>query len=208
MRETAARAPRLHCSHRQRTMKPVFVGGSLSFKGDKKAKKKNKSKAKHSVKSPTTDPESISRAAAAGGANDADDAAVDGMTTPRAPASHDEDNLLEADLTEAERKALTKRRERELQELAVLATKSHRERVEEFNEKLASLTEHNDIPRVRADRRLCVFFFFYSWPLANGTRVFSLLLLFNISPHSPVASTSSWFVRPFVPNQVSAAGNG
>jgi protein FAM32A len=168
-------------------MKPVFVGGSLSFKGEKKAKK-NKSKAKHSLRSSTTDYESISQAAVAAVANKgADDETV---TTPRVPAAHED---LEADLTDAERKALTKRRERELQELEKLATKSHRERVEEFNEKLASLTEHNDIPRVRADRRLVFFPVFLGFlPLAHGSGVFSLfLLLCNISPHSPVASSTS-----------------
>jgi protein FAM32A len=172
-------------------MKPVFVGGSLSFKGDKKAKKKKKSKAKHSVKSSTTDSESISYAADAGGANDAPVDAADAVT-PRVPAAHEN---LEADLTDAERKALTKRRERELQELQKIATKSHRERVEEFNEKLASLTEHNDIPRVRAacETRLPA-----SWPshLRAGSASFALAQRLS----------SRFFL--FIRIQVSAAGNG
>jgi protein FAM32A len=193
-------------------MKPVFVGGSLSFKGDKKAKKK-KSKAKHSVKSSATESESISHGAVVGGANDAEDAA-DGMTTPRAPAPHDED-LLEADLTDAERKALTKRRERELHELEKLATKSHRERVEEFNEKLASLTEHNDIPRVRADRRLCFIFMFLGFlPLVHAsgsspccscaispplTLLSHLLLLFLSSVPSESGKRSGERITPLDP---------
>jgi len=53
-------------------------------------------------------------------------------------------------MTDAERKALKRRQEREQKELEQLVQKSHRERVEEFNEKLASQTEHNDIPRVSA----------------------------------------------------------
>ena len=39
---------------------------------------------------------------------------------------------------------------REKQELEKVASKSHRDRIEEFNEKLGNLTEHNDIPRVSA----------------------------------------------------------
>lgn len=55
-----------------------------------------------------------------------------------------------ADLTAAEQKALRRRKEREEIELRKVAGKSHRERVEEFNEKLGSQTELNDIPRVSA----------------------------------------------------------
>ncbi len=57
---------------------------------------------------------------------------------------------IEAELTDAERKALKYKLERERKELEQLAKKSHRERVEEFNEKLSNLTELNDIPRVSA----------------------------------------------------------
>jgi protein FAM32A len=129
-------------------MKPVFVGGSLSFKGDKKAKKKKKAKgAKHTLdkKSPTTTNTDDLHATV-----DAEEEAIsfaDEAANGEKFSSHSP-SLLEADLTDAEKKALRKKREREAQELASLAKKSHRERVEEFNEKLASLTEHNDIPRV------------------------------------------------------------
>ncbi|EEC50876.1 predicted protein [Phaeodactylum tricornutum CCAP 1055/1] len=54
------------------------------------------------------------------------------------------------ELTNAEKKAEEKRIERERQDLKNIAKKSHRERVEEFNERLGSQTEHNDIPRVSA----------------------------------------------------------
>ena len=107
-------------------MKPTYVGGSLSFKGDKKAKKK-KSKTKHALQQ-KEDREETS----------------DSTTNNKAVT-----DALDTDLTDAERKALKKRKERERVELALIAQKSHRERVEVFNEKLASVTEHNDIPRVR-----------------------------------------------------------
>jgi protein FAM32A len=104
-------------------MAPEFTGGSLSFKGEKKKGKKKKSKTKHSLK-------------------DNEKARLDEETTPRQPLDVDDD------LTDAERKALEKKRQREREELKQVAKKTHRERVEEFNEKLGNLTELNDIPRV------------------------------------------------------------
>lgn len=104
-------------------MKTTFMGGALSFKGDKKKKKKKAKKKSTTSKHKRQD-----------------DTAV--------PADND-NTIDDDDLTDAERKALKRKRERERKELEKVAKKSHRERVEEFNEKLGSLTEHNDIPRVR-----------------------------------------------------------
>jgi protein FAM32A len=101
-------------------MKAAFTGGALSFKGEKKAKKKTKSKHQSKLKA------------------DDDERIIDKAYSP------------DDDLTEAERRALVRKREREHKELEMVAKKSHRERVEEFNEKLGSQTELNDIPRVSA----------------------------------------------------------
>jgi protein FAM32A len=102
-----------------------FLGGALSFKGDKKrSSRKRKKSATHEVK--TSGDEKIAPEVTTNEGKDLDD------------------------LTEAERKALKRRRERERIEAEKVAQKSHRERVEEFNNKLASLTELNDIPRVSA----------------------------------------------------------
>ena len=99
--------------------------GALTFKGDKKPKKakKKKSKAKHERKSKNEE-DAVAAVAAAAAAMDDDD------------------------LTEAERKAQRRKQERELEDMKKVASKSHRERVEAFNEQLSTLTEHNDIPRV------------------------------------------------------------
>jgi protein FAM32A len=97
-------------------MKPAFLGGALSFKGDD-SKKKKKKKVKHELKSKES---SVPAVAAAG----------------------------VEELTEAEKKALVRKQERDRKDLEAVASKSHRERVEEFNEKLGTLTELNDIPRV------------------------------------------------------------
>jgi hypothetical protein len=97
-----------------------FIGGALSFKGEKKKKKPKKKtqSAKHGM-----DPPEI-------------------LLPPP--------SVVEDGLTEAERKARKRRLERERMDAEKAAQKSHRERIEEFNTKLASLTELNDIPRVSA----------------------------------------------------------
>ena len=103
-------------------MAPAFTGGTLSFKGDKKKKKGGKKKKKAAKHSLKTE---------------------DDVVVVAAPS-------LETGMTDAERKAYRRRQERERKELEKVARKSHRERIEEFNEKLSSQTEHNDIPRVSA----------------------------------------------------------
>jgi protein FAM32A len=97
--------------------KSSFMGGSLSFKGDKKKSKKNR-KPKHKI----------------------DDA----KKTEKVVDSDEED------MTEAEKGAVKFKMERQRQDSEAIAKKSHRERVEELNERLGTLTEHNDIPRVSA----------------------------------------------------------
>ena len=107
-----------------------FVGGSLSFKGDKSKTKKKKRRVKHDiVKQQTTK-------------------AV--HETNNITTNNNNDDEVDDGLTEVERKALRRRLERERLDAERIAQKSHRERIEEFNSKLASQTELNDIPRVSA----------------------------------------------------------
>lgn len=54
------------------------------------------------------------------------------------------------ELTDAEKKALKFKKHRQKEESIKIAKKSHRERVEDLNEKLGQMTELNDIPRVSA----------------------------------------------------------
>lgn len=51
-------------------------------------------------------------------------------------------------LTPAEKRFLQQTAKLELQRLAKMASKSHRDRVQEFNQYLANLSEHYDIPKV------------------------------------------------------------
>jgi len=121
--------------------KSSFLGGALSFKGDKKKsrKKSKKSKSKHKLKDEGT-VEEVSGSSPQHRGND--DRIVDEF---EASKSDDDDEL-----TEAERKALKFRKYRQKEESEKIALKSHRERVEELNEKLGNMTELNDIPRVSA----------------------------------------------------------
>lgn len=83
----------------------------------------------------------------------------------------------EEELTEAQKKALRLKEERERKELEKVASKSHRDRVEEFNEKLGQLTEHNDIPRVSLllEER-------FDWPAVCFYFAFSHFLKIVLSP--------------------------
>ena len=109
----------------------VFVGGKLSLKGDKKKGKKKKSKSKHDKKKSSRDEEEA--AAVAATANDSNGSDVD-----------------EDEMTEAERKAQKYKQQAEKKDLEKVAKQSHRDRVEEYSQKLSQLTELNDIPRVSA----------------------------------------------------------
>ena len=72
-------------------------------------------------------------------------ALVELPAAPAAAAPAPDDGLTESE--RAHKRRLTSRRK----EAAERGTaKSHRERVDELNDKLASLTEHNDIPRISA----------------------------------------------------------
>lgn len=51
-------------------------------------------------------------------------------------------------LTPAETRFLKQTEKFELQRLAKMANKSHRDRIQEFNQYLANLSEHYDIPKV------------------------------------------------------------
>lgn len=50
--------------------------------------------------------------------------------------------------TEAEKKAEERRRKLEAERLKKLAGKSHKDKVREYNDHLAKLSEHHDIPKV------------------------------------------------------------
>ena len=57
---------------------------------------------------------------------------------------------LDALLTDAQKRHIKKQRDAEAKEIEKAVKTSYRERIENFNAKLSTLTEHNDIPRVSA----------------------------------------------------------
>ncbi|KAL0553262.1 hypothetical protein IC582_007151 [Cucumis melo] len=56
--------------------------------------------------------------------------------------------LYEDMLTAAERRYLQQWEKIDLQRMSKMASKSHRDRIQEFNQRLANLSEHHDIPKV------------------------------------------------------------
>jgi protein FAM32A len=108
--------------------KPMVVGGKLKLKGssDTHSKKKN------SNSSTVNKVVSLEDATSA-------------PTSSSGSTGSSQDYL-----TESQKRHLRKKLEREQEEAKNLSTTSFRERIDQFNNKLASMTEHNDIPRISA----------------------------------------------------------
>ncbi|KAF1784322.1 hypothetical protein JG688_00001326 [Phytophthora aleatoria] len=60
------------------------------------------------------------------------------------------DDVEADDMTPAQRRHAEHQKKREQEEIEKLASKTYRERIEELNQHLGSLTEHHDVPRVSA----------------------------------------------------------
>jgi protein FAM32A len=113
--------------------------GKLSFKGDKKSSKKKSSKSKHKLCSPE---HSNAKTTDSKGRHSGDDE----LERQSEPPNHDSDE----ELTAAEKRSRKFKADQAKREMEKVVKLSHRERVEQFNEKLGQLTELNDIPRVSA----------------------------------------------------------
>ncbi|CAK9146109.1 unnamed protein product [Ilex paraguariensis] len=125
------------------------VGGKLKLKGkalDVKAggmKKKKKNKKHYDQVSLVTETE-----LSEGGAGKLTDA--DQEETNDANKSNGEGNNTSYNdhLTPAERRYMEQREQIDRYKLAKTANKSHRDRIEDFNQYLANMSEHYDIPKV------------------------------------------------------------
>lgn len=118
-----------------------FVGGKLNLKGGAPTsgggvKKKSKSK---SSKSKDKDREGAGGEGGSGGGAAAAATKLEGYVPP--PPSGDR-------RTEAEKRRDAKLARLEEERLRKVAEKGYRERVRAFNEHLAGLSEHHDIPKV------------------------------------------------------------
>ncbi len=111
-----------------------FTGGKLNLKGgaplpgvEKKKKRKKADKGEHA-------------ATALALVEDEEGAAAGGSKAARPPPPDTR--------TDAQRRHDEAMAAREAARIRELAAKSHRERVAEFNDKLAAMSEHHDIPKV------------------------------------------------------------
>jgi len=108
-------------------MKPVVLGGKLKLKGSSGGSKKRKAGGQEAN-------------LVEGSSGVATNATTDYSPEPVKPPSF---------LTETQRKQQEKKLKMDLQS-AKSNVATYRDRVEQFNYKLATTTEHNDIPRISA----------------------------------------------------------
>jgi protein FAM32A len=111
------------------------IGGKLRLKGEKKKEKKEKS---GGVKRSLEEDE-----------NDGEQRKSSTTTSPEGSGPVVDTSSI---LTEAQKRHMAKKVKRESAKggAAEIIKTTYRERVENFNMKLSTLTEHNDIPRVSA----------------------------------------------------------
>ncbi|KAG2725836.1 hypothetical protein I3843_01G083000 [Carya illinoinensis] len=126
------------------------VGGKLKLKGkalDVKAggvKKKKKNKKHQDQLSEVTENELPAGGSAELSADPNEDDVNDGnKLSEDGKAGHYGDHL-----TPAERRYIEERERIDVHRLAKTANKSHRDRIQDFNQYLANMSEHYDIPKV------------------------------------------------------------
>ncbi|KAF6251425.1 hypothetical protein COO60DRAFT_1560262 [Scenedesmus sp. NREL 46B-D3] len=125
----------------------TFVGGKLKLKGGDPVKGGVKKKKKKSSGSELALTSSLQEQDPAGTAGEDKPKAAepvktkDGFILPDRPKEADR-------RTEAEKKHAARVAKLEEERLRKQATKGYRDRVKDFNEHLASLSEHHDIPKV------------------------------------------------------------
>jgi protein FAM32A len=122
-----------------------FVGGKLKLKGvtlgaDKSKKRKRKEDGSTETTPAPTGGEEKAKALEASKAKSESDKAT--LAKPEV--------IPEEYLTEAEIRYRQKKAEIDSRAIKKITQLSHRERLEHFNQRLASTTEHNDIPRISA----------------------------------------------------------
>jgi len=139
------------------------ASSSLKLKRDdsNKIKKSKKSKKKKKKRDRSASPElgkGLNRIDKAPNYRFAKDLKADEANVPWNPGDVKDNKRTEPDekpedyrpmLTKSEMKYFEKQREREMDRILVKASKSHKERVEDFNRKLADISElHFDIPKI------------------------------------------------------------
>lgn len=118
-----------------------FTGGKLKLKGADPLKSAGGVKKKKKKAKATDDDGTMVAVDDTGAGSSGVKGSLEGAPIP--PRDDVEDRR-----TEAEKRRDEHMKRLEMQQIKKLAVKSHRERVKEFNEQLASLSEHYDIPKV------------------------------------------------------------
>ncbi|XP_057754806.1 uncharacterized protein LOC130974072 [Arachis stenosperma] len=128
------------------------VGGKLKLKGKaldvkaggvKKKKKKNKRDHENQILQTTEDDISAGGSTEQSLATDDQNANDEGKLSGEGKAAHYDDHL-----TPAEKRYIEQREQLDVHRLAKIANKSHRDRIQDFNQYLANMSEHYDIPKV------------------------------------------------------------
>ncbi|KAL0637928.1 hypothetical protein Q9L58_003006 [Maublancomyces gigas] len=130
------------------------TGGSLKLKGAKDSgikKKKKKSRDKALTEAKSENPEG-ERAISAAEENESDRGKARESEGAGEPDGDDDDGVetgaYYAGKTDAERRFEERKRKRMDERLKREGTKSHKQRVEEYNKYLSNLSEHHDMPRI------------------------------------------------------------
>jgi protein FAM32A len=112
----------------------TVIGGKLKFKGSSGGSSSATKKRK------TTDDV----------VNKSSDTNVTSKSSSSGKSDESAEPTLELHLTEAQKRHKQRRIELERKEAKKLVKSTYRDRVEQYNYKLSTMTEHNDIPRVSA----------------------------------------------------------
>ncbi|XP_027344589.1 protein FAM32A-like isoform X1 [Abrus precatorius] len=127
------------------------VGGKLKLKGKaldvaggvKKKKKKNKRNQDQFLQVAEDETTAGGNEEPAKDSNDQVINDVSKSSSEGKTAAHYDDHL-----TPAERRYIEQREQLDVHRLAKIANKSHRDRIQDFNQYLANMSEHYDIPKV------------------------------------------------------------
>lgn len=128
------------------TQRPIVLKGKLKFKGDGSGKKTSERMSVSSDVNGNSSSSNSKKRAVEVASDDKISISSSKDTNRATEILDDEDEFL----TESQRKHRRRKMELESRDARALVKSSYRERVEDFNNRLASLTEHNDIPRISA----------------------------------------------------------
>ena len=118
-----------------------FTGGKLKLKGSSSSDGGKKKKKRKISKEDETEDSGLKITSSSSSSSSSSTATMEMKSTELKPEDY---------LTKAELRFLKKKEEADARTAKEIVKHTYRERVENFNVKLATATEHNDIPRISA----------------------------------------------------------